>query len=391
MSPNDNNNITIYEYAKGSRPGEVPGKAERRKIVNEKPVAAALNFERIIHVLQRYVFGWDPRKKRPLRYVLDNDDQKNKREIGGLLGVVKGYAMAVEDQGRGSLHVHGLIWLAGYDDLIRKIMTELQVNRQAATRHFTTQFQNVLQEVISNEVHLPMELQSLTVKCTDGNCGGMLHCESEEKVEQLRVKGSNEYADPFVIVCETCHKRYGPITLLTMAVSKLMEKAGFGPIPEDKKQRDLYKDDVMWKIRKDPPQPNTAKYDAALAFVQLNSNTHSPVHTHTCFKKNKGAANVCRFHIPFHESDLTEISLDIDKKNNNQVKGILIKEKRSCANIFTVPTNPDFARIFGCNTNMKFVHNHLLGYYLGLDCTQYICMQPEPVEQVSLFALQELT
>ncbi|KAI9549125.1 hypothetical protein GHT06_006578 [Daphnia sinensis] len=67
------------------------------------------------------IIGWDRDKKRPFRR-------------GGIFGVPKAFCEAVEEQGRLTLHVHCLLWLAGHRNLHKQIEREyLEKNLEKVT------------------------------------------------------------------------------------------------------------------------------------------------------------------------------------------------------------------------------------------------------------------
>ena len=68
---------------------------EREKIKLNCPGLCAFNFETIKRIVLKEVVGWKNNGK------------------GGLFGVPKAYFYAVEEQGRGALHIHLLIWIHG--------------------------------------------------------------------------------------------------------------------------------------------------------------------------------------------------------------------------------------------------------------------------------------
>ena len=83
-------------------------KQERCNLVGRDPVAAAKCFHKIVEV-------W-------LETILGVKKQGN-NEIG-ILGRVSGYYGTVETQGRGSLHLHMLVWIHGsmsQDELTRRL------------------------------------------------------------------------------------------------------------------------------------------------------------------------------------------------------------------------------------------------------------------------------
>ena len=69
--------------------------SKRAEIAAKDPVAASLYFNLVIDAFIEFLLGYG-------------------KESGGLLGHVSTYSGAVEEQGRGTLHIHMLVWLQGY-------------------------------------------------------------------------------------------------------------------------------------------------------------------------------------------------------------------------------------------------------------------------------------
>lgn len=59
--------INVYNLATGETPLTCPSPKIRYKILERFPGAASLNFERVLYVFQRFILGWDPDAKLPLR------------------------------------------------------------------------------------------------------------------------------------------------------------------------------------------------------------------------------------------------------------------------------------------------------------------------------------
>ena len=68
------------------------------RVLSSNPVAAALQFERVLETLVDPVIGWDVQSNEP-------------RRGGGLFGVPNGWLRIIEEQGRLSLHVISLCLL----------------------------------------------------------------------------------------------------------------------------------------------------------------------------------------------------------------------------------------------------------------------------------------
>jgi hypothetical protein len=101
VSPRDDLSFDVMWYALGpaqSAPhkDQLPLGSLRFATLNQHPVAAALQFEHILDVVE-HVIGWSRKNHMP-------------HARGGLFGIPKAWVFAVEEQGRLTLHTHILIW-----------------------------------------------------------------------------------------------------------------------------------------------------------------------------------------------------------------------------------------------------------------------------------------
>jgi hypothetical protein len=81
-----------------------PDSAQRAKIVADDPYAAAKFFHFVIQAVFEELMGIVVHKHKRIGHITRSE---------GILGTVEGYIGTVEAQGRGTLHLHTLIWLRG--------------------------------------------------------------------------------------------------------------------------------------------------------------------------------------------------------------------------------------------------------------------------------------
>ena len=61
----------MINLVKGTSPEDPGTYSFRLNLTQLFPGAAARTFETALYVFERYILGWDPKKKRPLRFVYD--------------------------------------------------------------------------------------------------------------------------------------------------------------------------------------------------------------------------------------------------------------------------------------------------------------------------------
>lgn len=121
FTPSSLNSLRIRELVGGWTPGQraLPVVKDQRFLrFANFPGAAARTFLETLNAVIYYVLGWDMAEGRPLRRVVP---EQVPNELGGLLGVTRSFTGAVETQGRGTLHIHILVWVAGHASLQQRM------------------------------------------------------------------------------------------------------------------------------------------------------------------------------------------------------------------------------------------------------------------------------
>ncbi|KAG7358032.1 helitron helicase-like protein [Nitzschia inconspicua] len=122
ISPEDGVNFRIRVLSKGEKGSECPpglgldeeiyrqSLMEGEKIRIEYPGLCAVDFENVIAIVVEYILGWDTRNK------CSKSDY-------GCFGDLDGWTYAVEEQERKTLHAHFLLWISGWNDIVRDLGT----------------------------------------------------------------------------------------------------------------------------------------------------------------------------------------------------------------------------------------------------------------------------
>jgi hypothetical protein len=140
ISPDDAKCFKVMWYALGPKESApnasaIPQGTKRFKLLSKHPMAAALNFQRILEIVIEDIVGWSLKNKRPYRR-------------GGLFGVPKAWLRVVEEQSRLTLHTHMLIWLYGHSAIENQLNEALKRDEQ---QHETDlQFTNINSDNVSD-------------------------------------------------------------------------------------------------------------------------------------------------------------------------------------------------------------------------------------------------
>lgn len=107
ISPDDAKSYHVVWFALGPRRAAplkdaIPLGSTRFTVLSEHPVAAALEFERVLEIVVEEIVGWCTEENRPFKH-------------GGIFGIPKAWLRVVEEQSRLTLHFHMLIWLYGHE------------------------------------------------------------------------------------------------------------------------------------------------------------------------------------------------------------------------------------------------------------------------------------
>jgi hypothetical protein len=156
LTPNTDNSLLMAHYAGVTSVQsafdlldcKLPTKAELRNASMDNDCISTRLFIRSVDAFIKHALGIDPKTKKPMKF-------------RGLFGDVRAYFGMVETQGRGTLHVHFLIWLAGCPPNAIQVESILSGPNGDA---FCESVKAYSSSIVSNELPLPLE---------DGKC---CHC-----------------------------------------------------------------------------------------------------------------------------------------------------------------------------------------------------------------------
>ncbi len=265
VAPDDNNNLVVEMFAKGHTSSTLPGRTFRFQLVRESPGATVLAFERVWSSLLK-LFGWD---------VSRNCADAN----GGIFGVLEAYSVGWEEQARGALHGHVLLWVAGWAERFHELY-ELASNpgdeSSVAFHELKTCILSYLDAVITTNPPLPAVDRLSVLYCSNADCKAKLRgcpdayrlkmrsvfpgCVSISSVNGdagFCVRSNTKEDDPHLVVCPDCAKGYGPASLLRSAVTTGFAREGNAMDMNDKdafaafkwaRQVDMYVNLFVWCV-----------------------------------------------------------------------------------------------------------------------------------------------
>lgn len=229
------------------------------------PGLCAFNFESLMDVVLDKIVGDNPTRT-------------------GIFGKLEAYGMAVEEQGRKTLHAHILVYTTDWG----RVMEGLHSNDARRRKWAEKQVTEFVDRVISTELTPNgTEVQ----KCP--NCKADLTYADDQRLRNLRHRHGCRYEKGIFAACNTCRTEYQGDEL---AAHRVLSSAEAGL---DSRHRDccLRRRVLGSQV---PGRPIMAE---DMANANLVFNQHLPFHTRTCFKKG----DECRSTHPEAEEAATRV------------------------------------------------------------------------------------
>ena len=371
LALDDVNSIDIWEIGTGDRPSNAPRRRARFTLLAQQPGAAALSYEKMIDVFLQVVLGWDISRNAPTAK-------------GGVFGHTRAWALSTEGQGRGSLHGHALVWIAGHSNLLERlqnIYSQRETSSGAETWSVALDSMSVhLQTLLSTDLDLKKEEVETMLTCPE--CASELTAISKKEIDllQLRPKAHlsrkktseegkttpDESQDPCVVKCSSCEFKCGAYKCLKQALNNGFQETSQQnpyPLPGARAHDSTEQlDDLKWKRIKMPSNSDNPMqmdiFRLQRASVLLSTLFHDPRHRPPCFKKG----DRCKYKSPeVANPEPTTVSLDEDA----EVFAFVIRVERKAPFVYISSTNLELGAIFQCNSHVKYVHSFDVGCYIN--------------------------
>lgn len=326
------------------------------RIREQYPGLCAIEFENVIAITIEHFLGWD--RKRSCN-----------KEDEGFFGNLNGYAYAVEEQGRKTLHAHFLLWVRDWE----KVLDGL------ANPALRDKYKDILEkygsEVMSTHmfgVDPKVVPRDCPATCANTN-DGVVECQmcTDQDLRSMRTKaGESSFGGKNIFRC-SCGQTYCSERITINRIKSLYG----GSVEVDSlnsfNAMDLWsRNQVMSKtqLRMEIdlmnallPQSNvreTTHYRPGAKVKFITSalrNLHKSYHCGSCFKKD----HECRMKLPHQRQPESCVFFDeketnwFDPLGRNTKRNLFVYEpKRSHADSFMNVHNSKASTIFGCNTNV---------------------------------------
>jgi hypothetical protein len=170
---------TLFDWLEA----RVPSRSEMKQASMMDDCAAARLFMRNVYVFIEHVLGIDPKTKRAC-------------PSGGLFGTVEAYFGMVETQGRGTLHIYFLIWLASAQPTLS--------NMRLATDHdaFTAGVAAFADSIVTTSIPLSID-ETRCASCGTTAIMTPLPIPRSARKER-RKKRTQLLSEPLLVKCSSC-------------------------------------------------------------------------------------------------------------------------------------------------------------------------------------------
>lgn len=400
VSPDDTKTLKIVYYALGPEKSLAHERITlseefRFNLLADCTVAAAHNFENILHDIVEHIVGWCKKTGQP-------------KKLGGLFGICKAYLRVNEEQSRLTLHVHFLIWMYGHVNLKEQLQEAInkdffnaerielipEENCEATVRPssiaelLTTEneseeshLKSILEKLERNldsysvgELQLPApEMQMLTA-CNNPDCIGQRELIDQEMLTKMRSRPTKDEGELEALQCSVCNIKSTCSDRIQMAFEHGYMRCNKKSKPN--KQQIL---DLMWVgLRPKPQIEDTHQLDCWIldvAVIHDLVNIHDWRHRASCLKIRQ---EQCRYHCPHGESTThatTEYNEKIpDKANESSPKEIIkinLQIQRRAIFMFLTDCNLAVLAVLKCNNCTRYVLNQLISMYYGCYTTKH--------------------
>ena len=304
------------------------------------PGASARDFDVVSKIAIRYIIGWDEKQNKPT-------------EEGGVFGRLDAYTMAVEEQGRKTLHGHFLLWVKDVNKLIHKIQTTRDSTKRVP---LVSKLRKYIDTVMSTKLH------GTAVKCAyEHECqlrkSPVPTSVSLQELRDMRHKKGSYVGEGIVAKCPVCDKKFNSEQLACNVINSSYEDIYLEPSEERKEMDVKHRLDIVALRYVYDVSDNLSQKEREQRLFVINAfyNLHRSVHARACFKDDLE----CRYELPKMELTRTILTFTENPKPwfnwvGEQVYNATFTQevKRHVFDAFMNIHNPATTEALGCNNNV---------------------------------------
>ena len=374
---------------------------QRQELRFKYPGAAAINFEMLLDIVMEEVIGW-------------NRELHSSKVGGGLFGEVIALAMAVEEQGRKTLHAHFVLWVKGYNKVKERVFFGKDDDRVEAI--------GVLQEYcdhLATTSLFPTEARQLKKAFDHDGCSISSYYERDppsvignQSLRLFRHRVASKEGNGVFAFCNHCDKTWTYENLwsdylvnledirdkvtVTEALEESANRTGGRSTSEGtEEERDT--DAEMKRVSKarlmaeivSYQRPDTGRTDCPSACISAVYQAHASCHAKSCFrcmkltgtKKRKHQCSEkceCRFRLPDKKRTKTTVKTENQgvawyhwNGSSREQPLVCIYPKRNTYDLFQNVCCKCLSNSkFSCNTNISLITDGPIAYYICKYCVK---------------------
>ena len=264
---------------------ELAARAKRRREIRlDYPGCASMNFEMLLTILTQKVIGWDMTK-----------DCATAEP--GLFGFCEAFSMAIEEQGRKTLHAHMTLWIRGFRALQRAIFFGTKVQKKEAGQSIATYHEHL---VTTEMFGIMQQRKKQTIfdhpcKVEDRKERDGPNIVDEQGLRDLRHKQGYKATNGLFAFCPHCDKKwtYEEMLVALLKDDELLKEPMYaGPCRpvEEEASMDIPKARMRARIVEFQKKIDVDVDDTPGRLINATYQHHLSLHCTSCFKCQKTAA-----------------------------------------------------------------------------------------------------
>jgi hypothetical protein len=298
-----------------------------------------------------------------------NEDTQSGSE--GIFGILEAFVRAAEEQGRGTLHSHWIIWIRGYSWVRSMLFHPNPEKRRAAKEEMLRYINKIMTSTYGND----FEVKNVCCGCTgfpddvldDSSLSNLQAIRnSRHKTKCMEVMGR-------VMTCKLCKERnYSSVEVVNTALSRIVDckySQDDISIPLTRERIEIASYRYLMDERKGFDDSTFWTNDTVRKLIlKLRFDEHDWKHRASCFKKGKE----CRANMPVQSCSNTHLLIDDDPQNmltwktiegnTKEIRPFSIVTTRNQGSQFLNTSNSIVSRIACCNCNLQAGDNAHMYY-----------------------------
>ena len=355
-------------------------RSEKRTEIRLKfPGVTAINFEMLLRILTEEVVGWDMAGNCPT-------------ETPGYFGRCLAFSLAIEEQGRKSLHGHMTLWIEGYHELLDTVFFSTGRKKVEAERLLEKYYDRVATTGLMQDSQYELKKAFDHNDCTETNWRkrSLPEVVGDQQLRNLRHKCGYKATGGAFATCSQCDKVYTYEDLITkyitndlpMPVTGTASNGGETEVSHNgckltSKVPKTRMEAVIVRYQKDR---NASVEDTPVNIINANYQHHKSCHVSSCFRCNKlkkskkhvcGPLCECRYRLPDRKRKSTRIKTEHEGVDWFQWNGkkklqplVQFLPRRSTYDLLqNVSCKAVSESKFACNSNVSLITDGPIGQY----------------------------